>query len=46
VTNGSPATSFAQNEQNEPAVAVNPYLPGIAAAGASEEMDDEARKRR
>src|SRR5690348_9792597 len=42
VTNGSPASPFAQNKQNEPAVAVNPNDPSIAAAGVNEEIDIEA----
>jgi hypothetical protein len=42
VTNGSPPSPFAQNKQNEPAVAVNPNDPSIAAAGVNEEIDIEA----
>src|SRR2546423_1112810 len=42
VTNGSPTTPFAENKQNEPAVAVNAYHPNVVAAGANEEIDMEA----
>ncbi len=42
VTVASPPGPFSQNKQNEPAVAVNPIDPTIAAAGVNEEVDMEA----
>ncbi|HEY2006207.1 MAG TPA: sialidase family protein [Solirubrobacteraceae bacterium] len=40
VTTGSPAFSFPQNKQNEPAVTVDPINPSLAVAGANEEIDN------
>lgn len=42
VTNGSPSTTFSQNKQNEPAVAIDAHAPSVVAAGANEEVDDES----
>jgi hypothetical protein len=42
VTVGSPRSPFAENKQNEPAVAIDQNHPNILAAGANEEIDIEA----
>jgi len=39
VTNGSPASPFPQNKQNEPYVAIDPRNPDVVVAGANEEVD-------
>jgi hypothetical protein len=39
VTSGSPATTFPQNKQNEPAVAIDAAHPTVVVAGANEEID-------
>src|SRR5919201_105126 len=42
VSNGSPSTTFSQNKQNEPAVAIDANHPNVVVAGANDNIDMEA----
>src|SRR4051812_20457181 len=42
VTNGSPASPFSQNKQNEPAVAIDANHPNVLVAASNDEIDMEA----
>jgi hypothetical protein len=42
VTNGSPASPFSQNKQNEPSVAIDANHPNVLVAGSNDEIDMEA----
>ena len=42
VSTGSPTSPFAQNKQNEPALAVDAHAPNVMVAGSNDEIDLEA----
>ncbi|MEU0095113.1 sialidase family protein [Kribbella sp. NPDC006257] len=42
VSIGSPTTSFSQNKQNEPAVAIDAHDPAVVVAGSNDEIDEES----
>jgi hypothetical protein len=39
ISNGSPQTTFPQNKQNEPAIAIDAHNPTVLAAGSNDEID-------
>jgi hypothetical protein len=42
VSTGSPPSPFAQNKQNEPALAVDPTNPNVLVSGSNDEVDLQA----
>src|SRR5919201_1814699 len=42
VSHGNPSTTFSQNKQNEPAVAIDANHPNVVVAGANDNIDMEA----